>query len=160
MGFFVELADGIANGFRASASQDHERGRIERFCRELGWAVDEREGDVIRLHFKDSVAGTRKVFVTGGDSPVVLLAAYSFAILPAARVPAEVTSYLLARNVEIPFGSWQGDRDDDDDVVFGVRYVAIGRGLTAESFKFICEGLVREAMAFDERMCRAGLLGS
>lgn len=158
MGFFVELANGIADGFRASVTDDCERGRIERLCRELGWSVDERDARKISLHFKDPLAGIRKLFISHGDEPLVLIAVYSYAILPAEKVPPEVNGYLLSRSAEMPLGAWQASCDSDGDVLFSLRYVAAGRGLTAPLFKFICEALVREAGAFDERMGRAGLL--
>ena len=158
MSFLTDVTNGIVEGLRGSVSEDRERGRIDRLCRELGWSVDERDGQKIMLHFKDSLTGIRKVFISGGDEPLVLLAVYSFAILPANNVPEQVCSYLLSRSSEMSLGSWQAAADRDGDVLFSVKYVAAGRGLTAALLKFACEGMIREAASFDLRMSKAGLL--
>jgi hypothetical protein len=158
MSFLAELTQGIVEGMRGNGSGDRERGRIERCCRELAWSVDERDGDKIALHFKDPLAGIRKVYISSGDEPLVLLAVYSYAILRADSVPQEVTSHLLSRSAEMSLGAWQATQDRDGDVLFAVRYVASGRGLTAALLKFACEGMVREVVDFDQRMSKAGLL--
>jgi hypothetical protein len=160
MSFFAELTTGIIEGIRGGLSEERERGRIERLCRELGWSVDEQDGQKIALHFKDPLAGIRKVYISHGDEELVLLAVYSFAILPASSVPPEVCSHLLSRNSELSLGAWQAARDRDGDVLFNLRYVASGRGLYAALLKYACEGLVREAASFDQRMSQAGLLRS
>ena len=52
--FFGGVVDGLVNGaanhLRAAPTNGRtsDHGRIERLCGELGWAVDEREGNVIR----------------------------------------------------------------------------------------------------------------
>ncbi len=158
MSFFAELTNGFVEGIRGSVSGDQERGRIERLCRELGWSVDERDGQKIALHFKDPLAGIRKVYLSHGDEPLVMLVVYSFAILPANRLPEEVIGHLLMRSAEIGAGAWQMSVDGDGDAIFCVRYTASGRGLTAAMLKYVCQGLVREAAGFDERMSKAGLL--
>ena len=78
MRLFKDMAEGFANGFMSatvdSLRAGHPLGQsstgpslVERFCRELGWTVDERQGDAILLHFNDPIVGVRKVAITGGE---------------------------------------------------------------------------------------------
>jgi hypothetical protein len=138
------LVNGAANHRRAAptngSASDH--GRIERLCRELGWPVDEREGNVIRLHFNASDGETRKVRISGGES-----------------VPADLLAYLLRRNLDDGgLGMWGIMVNDDDDVTFLNYYMALGDGLDAEALKYICESLTSEAADFDDKLRQAGLL--
>ena len=151
MNFLTELIKGFLekDGF----------GRIERLCGEIGWAIDERGEDRIFLHFKDPFAGIRKVFIAAGDE-LVLFAVYSFAVLPAERVPHEVNGYLVLRNGQMKVGAWQAKEDDDGDVLFCVQFTTSLAGLSAGMFKLACESMICEAQAFDERMIRAGLLST
>jgi Putative bacterial sensory transduction regulator len=162
--FFGGVVDGLVNGaanMRAAPSNgsasDHRR--IERLCRELGWPVDEREGNVIRLHFNSSDGEVRKVRITGGDKSLVSFFVASDAVLPADRVPADLLGYLLRRNVgDSGIGMWGIMVDDDDDVTFLNYYMALGDGLDAEALKYICESLTSEAADFDDKLRQAGLL--
>lgn len=158
MGFFSDLTAGIVDGIRGNGSQCQENGRIERLCLELGWTVDERDRQKIMLHFKDPLVGIRKVYINHGNEPLVLFAVYSMAILPTKSVPAEICPHLLTRNAETAVGAWQLSLTDDDEALFCMRYMASGVGLTAPLLKFTCEGMIREANAFDTKMKQAGLL--
>ncbi len=157
-GFTSGFVEGAAN-YMASSERAVERGRIERLCAELGWDVDECDGKSIRLHFKDPLFGIRKVCINDGDGPVVILAAYSYAIVAASAVPKNLPPSLLMRNAELALGAWEAFVDDDK-VFFRVAYCALGNGLDARTFKFICEKLSAEAGAIDQKMQAAGLLGS
>ena len=157
MSFFAEVTQGIVEGLRGNSSADEERGRIEAYAaNSVGRSMS--SGDRIALHFKDPVAGIRKLYINSGDEALVLLAVYSYAILSAGSVPHEVSSHLLSRSAEMSFGVWQASVDRDGDVLLCVRYVAAGRGLTAALLKFAGEAMIREAIDFDQRMQRAGLL--
>jgi hypothetical protein len=113
---------------------------------------------MISLHFKDPLTGIRKVLISHGDESLVLLAAYSFAILSPNEAPHELGGHLLSRNSEMSLGAWQVSLNRNGELMFNVRYVACGGGLTAGLLKFICDGLIRETAEFDRRMAKAGLL--
>jgi hypothetical protein len=163
--FFGGVVDGLVNGAanhrRAAptngSASDH--GRIERLCRELGWPVDEREGNVIRLHFNASDGEVRKVRITGGDQSLVGFFVPSDAVLPVESVPADLLAYLLRRNLDDGgMGMWGIMVGDDEDVTFLNYYMALGDGLDAEALKYICESLTSEAADFDDKLRQAGLL--
>ena len=65
----MSLFDDLAGLFINSAGSQHtptdeyyhgEKGRIDRLCRQLGWSVNERDGESIRLHFNDPLIGMRR----------------------------------------------------------------------------------------------------
>lgn len=160
-----EFVDGIVNGgvnHREAAPAGGRaggHGRIERLCRELGWAVDEREGNVIRLHLSSADGEMRKVRITRGDESLVGFFVPSEAVLPARRVPPKLMAYLLSRNLEDSgIGMWGINVDDDDDATFVIYYMALGDGLTAQTLEYICESLAAEAAHVDDKLRRAGLL--
>lgn len=161
---FEGMARGIfgaaADRFNGASCNGHgrDRGRIERYCRELGWSVDEREGNMIKLHFKDEMIGIRKVVIHGGDNAFVGFVVVSHAILPKENVPPEVAGYLLLRNAQITFGKWQLMITDEDEAVFVLQYDALGQGLSAPVMQHICKNMIPEVAEFDRRMQRAGLL--
>jgi Putative bacterial sensory transduction regulator len=163
--FFGGVVDGLVNGAtnhrRAAPTNGSaiSHGRIERLCRELGWPVDERERNVIRLHFNGSDGEVRKVRITGVDKSLVSFFVPSDAVLPVDRVPADLLGYLLRRNLnDSGIGMWGIMVNDDDDVTFLIYYMALGDGLDAEALKYICESLTSEAADFDDRLRKAGLL--
>lgn len=160
MGIFSEIAAGFVDGLCGNGAQQQESGRIERLCAQLGWAIDERDRQKIVLHFKDPLVGIRKVYISHGNEPLVLFAVYSMAILPADSVPPEISSHLLMQSAELAVGGWQASVTDEGEVLFCIRYVASGVGLTPPLFKFICEKMIRGAGEFDAKMQQAGLLGS
>jgi hypothetical protein len=45
----------------------------------------------------------------------------------------------------------------DEVTLFFLLYRALGDGLTAQSFKYICESMMAEATAFDKKMYVAEL---
>jgi len=155
---FLEAAGREAAISYGSGRDDNERGRIERLCRQLGWSVDERLGNTILLHFNDPLGTIRKVYIDDGDEGLVSFTVYSFAIMPAQEVPEQVIGYLLRQNSDVSIGAWQVRIDDEGDALCRVAYRALGAGLKADSFKFICESMIGEAAAFDKRMHAAGLL--
>ena len=157
--FFGSVVDGIVSGAanQARSGNGSQRGRIERLCRELGWSVDERDGDSIRLHFNSADGYVRKVRISGGD--IVGFFAHSDAVFPVRSVPPNIMAYLLRRNLEDSgAGMWGMIVNEDDDATFHVSYMALGDGLDAGMLKSICESLVNEAADFDSRLRRAGLL--
>jgi hypothetical protein len=145
--------DGVLTGLNGSESD-----RIGRRCRDLGWEVDERDGNWIKLHFKDPLVGIRKVWIHGGDEALVVFNVYSHAVLAKDEVPDEVVGHLLVRNGVISTGAWGVSVDDDGDCLFFVKYYALGNGVTAPVLKYICDTMIREAAAFDRKMQAAGLL--
>lgn len=159
--FFDGFVEGIVTGAAKHAmnGRSGERGRIERLCYELGWPVDEQEGNVIRLHFNGSDGEVRKVRISGGDKSLVGFSAHSDAVLSADPIPPDILGYLLRRNLDDSgMGMWGIMVDDDDDVTFLIYYMALGDGLNAEALKYICESLSSEASDFDDKLRRAGLL--
>jgi len=158
MRLVTDLLNSLTGNARNADQDGHERGRIERLCRELGWSVAEKDDKKILLNFIDPVAGVRRIWIHGGDGPLVALMVFSFAIVPAQNVPQQVIGHLLRRNYEIPMGAWSVYVDDEDDAMFTVKYCALGAGLNTPMFKQICEQLIAEAVAFDHKMRQAGLL--
>ena len=150
MGFI----EGLVNGFVQAVGG----GRIERLCSELGWSIDERDGDQITLRFKDKITGTRDVMIGAGDDSLVLFMVFSTAVMPRDEVPDELVGYLLNRNTELGLGAWQASIDKKGNAFLGIKYAALGNGLTAGALKYICQTMVEEATEFDGRMKRAGLL--
>src|SRR5205085_1829100 len=116
MGFFQEFAEGFATTLNAIAANhavlsaasprivSQERGRIERLCSDLGWGIDERDAQSIRLHFNDPSIGIRKVGIYAGDAEVVIFLVSSMACMQSA--PPQMMEYLLERPMQIQFGSW------------------------------------------------------
>jgi hypothetical protein len=166
---FWDMVENFARGYLKAAEidaamplglgrSDNERGRIERLIRQLNWAVDERLGNSIVLHFNDARGMTRNLYIDGGDDALVSFAAYSFASMPAQEVPDEIVGHLLQRNSEAAIGAWQVIFGDEENALFRLVYRALGSGLTAESFRYIGESMVTEAAAFDERLHAAGML--
>lgn len=162
--FFEGVADACfsiaARNMRALQNgNDSAHGRIDRLCGDLGWPVDERDGNTIRLHFTGRNGGIRKVSVMDGDEPIVTLMSSSEAVISASRVPPDVMAYLLRRNLNgSGIGNWAMQLDDEDDVMFALIYQPLGEGLCPESFKFICESLVKEVADFDHKLREARLL--
>jgi hypothetical protein len=156
-GFAERIVNGAAN--RALNGRGGDRGRIERLCHELGWSVDERDGNAIRLHFNGPDGERRKVRISSGDKSIVGFYAHSDAVLPVHSVPPDLLAYLLRRNLDDSgIGMWGIIVHDDDDVTFHLCYMALGDGLDAEALKYICESLIGEAADFDAKLRQAGLL--
>ncbi len=138
--------------------QAQASGHIERLCQELGWPIDERNGEGVVLYFNDPTLGVRKVLVTEG-AKVMLISTFSGAVVPAARLPVEVMGYLLTRNTQLAAAAWQASvMDNGGSVKFALAYCALIAGLDATTFKVICEAMVKEAHEFDVKMKAAGLL--
>ena len=166
MGLLSDFIGGLADGmFFAACRADalasatyQEAGRIDRLCRELGWFVDERKGELILLHFNDP-KGVRKVMIAGGDNSLVHFATYSFATLPAKNVTGEILVYLLQRNFSnTSVGAWSLQVDESNQGSFYFEYSALGTGLDAQTLQFICGELCKEAVDFDNKLRSSGLL--
>jgi hypothetical protein len=63
-----EFASGLLDGVAGASAP--ARGRIHQLCRQLGWGVDQDDGQRIRLDFNDRNAqgGLRQVYVLNGDA--------------------------------------------------------------------------------------------
>jgi hypothetical protein len=147
MGFFQQVVNRCTGG-----------GRVERFCTQLGWPIDERDDDGIGLYFEDSVVGRRTVYIHGEDDELVAFVAMSHAILPQREVTPEMVVHLLQRNRECLPVAWSMRIGQDGRVGFVLQYLAFGEGLSAAGVKYVCQKLVAEAAEFDAKMKRAGLL--
>jgi hypothetical protein len=166
MSVWRDIFEGFTEGVLTAAAYQQaygngacDRGRIDRVCRELGWSVDEREGNVIQLHFNDPIYGIRKVRIADGDDCLVTFSTYSFAVIPAGNIPIEVLAYLLCRNLSgSGMGMWGMHVDAGDNVMFTIVYQALGDGIDAPTLKYICQSLGSEAADFDGKLREAKLL--
>jgi len=163
----MNLFDELTGLFSNAAGSQHtptdeyyhgQTGRIDRLCRQLGWSVNERDGKNTELHFTDALGKTRLVFIFGDDEPLVTFAVYSFAILPLSKVPEQVLGHLLRQNSELLQPAWQVGVNENDELLFSLRYCALGEGLTAATLKYLCETMLTEVVTFDIKMHKAGLL--
>jgi hypothetical protein len=130
---------------------------VERFCRELGWPVDERQGDAILLHFDDPVVGVRKIAITCGGR-LMSLRVWSAASMSARQIPGEIMGYLLLRNWELALAAWHVLDAGNGNAAFAMASNMLMAGMDAAVFKYACETMVNEANAFDTKMQAAGLL--
>lgn len=149
MGFI----EGFVNGFARAVSGS----RVERLCSELGWSIDGRKGNTIRLDFNDPVIGKRPVYITDDGDGLIQFKGYSFVIIHPSRIPNEVYAYLLLQNRALPFGKWLVE-EGNGEVFFALEYYAFEEGVIPPTVKVLCEQIVREAAEFDERMKKAGML--
>jgi hypothetical protein len=168
MGLFRDVAEGFANGF-LSATVDslragHPQGQfsrgpapVERLCQELGWSVDEREGEVILLHFRDPAVGVRKIAITGGDR-MMTFRVWSAATMSARQLPGEIMGHLLVRNWELALCAWHLFDAGNGNAAFALASNMLVAGMDGAVFKHVCETMVKEANAFDVKMKAAGLL--
>jgi hypothetical protein len=168
MGWLQDMAKAFADGF-ASATIDSVRAGhpqsqspldpalVERLCREVGWGVDERLGDTIVLHFKDSVMGIRKISIYCGGR-IMALRVYSAASISPRQITAEIMAYLLVRNGELAFPAWQVFEAENGNAGFALASNMLMAGVDGAVFKYACETMVIEANAFDTKMQAAGLL--
>jgi hypothetical protein len=170
MSIFKDLAQGIVMGALSAASgkpnpfltqipTNAATDRIEGFCRQLGWTIDERSGDAILLHYKDSIAGIRKLMVNcSDDGKVAVFTSFSLLDITTQNVPAEVTAEMLLRNASLLTGAWQAFKSNNGSVSFVLKYCALVDGLDSSMFKHICAELIAEVIAFDSKMRGNGLL--
>lgn len=163
MGMLGNVFEAVINATASAVAknlllQAQASGHIERLCQELGWSIDERNGEGVVLYFNDPAIGVRKVLVTEG-AKVMLISTFSGAVVPVSRVPIEVMGYLLTRNTQLAVAAWQASvMDNGGSVKFALGYCALIAGLDATAFKVISEAMVREAHEFDVKMKAAGLL--
>src|SRR5438046_564567 len=118
------MAGGVPNGNHNMRPHGTSlaRDRIEGLCRQLHWAVDERQEDQILLHFNHPQLGTRKVVIFHGDADLVTFAVFSGAYLPARSVPTEVLGHLPTRNKAVSIGGWHVSVGDNGTAFFIVLY--------------------------------------
>ena len=149
----MNLTDAVVGLVRAVSG----KGRIERLCSELGWSIDERNGDAFGLCFNCPVIGRRMVYVGNGDEALVMFVVNSHALLDARRLSGDVSNAALYQNSKSQFGKWE-PRIGDDGLRFILTYTAIGDGLTPQLFKCICEDMIKHASKFDKYMRDEGWL--
>jgi hypothetical protein len=158
MGSWTDMISDFAEGFVDSY---RSVGRIERLCRELGWSVDEREGNKIRLHFNIAGGGIRKISIVNGDECLITFLAHSSAVFAADDISPKLLAYMLCRNLEGgEIGAWgiNIDRNTRSLCSFHVIYRALGDGLNAAALQYICKSLCEETGDFEDKLRQAGLL--
>ena len=157
-----DLVEGFTSGV-ASAAAERFSGNVamsivERCCNELGWEIDERRSArEISLNFNDPITTIRQVNVFVGERGMsTSFRAASIVRIPTKQIQLQILGYLLERNVD-PFIGWECITINGN-VSFSVSYLAIAAGLNSDTFKLVCETLVKEVHEFDSRMSQAGLV--
>jgi hypothetical protein len=163
MNLFDDFLGSIASDF-VSAVADRwsisaANSAIETCCQQLGWSIHSRTNDGrMCLQFNDPLIGTRAVMVSIVDrGAYVSFMAISPVTMPAKEIPASILGYMLERNVQ-PFVLWQLAVGNNGSALFTLNYRVPTPGLHPEVFKRLCQTMTAEALAFDSRMQRAGLL--
>jgi len=160
MSLFTDFVHGVTRGLVSAATETTSAREIaETCCDEIGWSVDERpSANELYLHYKDPLLGIRKVLVTIGDQDTTLtFEVFSAASRPLGGIPIDVLGYLLARNGKM-VAAWQASERSDGTIAFALRYCTLAFGFHAAIFKFICDTMANEALAFDTEMRNVGLL--
>ena len=168
MGLFKDMMAGFATGFVSAAVESLQAGhshghssqgnaQIEQHCRQLGWEVDEREGDAILLHFNDPGVGIRKVAITSGQR-LMSFRVWSEVTMNPRQLPAEIMGYLLLRNSEMAFCAWQVFVAANGEAGFALAACTLLDGIDSAAFQFICQTMVKEMHTFETKMKAAGLL--
>ncbi len=163
MSFINDLIDGVASDVISAVADrwttSAANSAIEGCCRQLGWTIHSRTNDGrMGLRFDDPLIGTRVVMVSIMDrGAFVSFMAISAVSMPAKDIPPAVLAYLLERNVE-PFVLWQVAVGDDGSALFTLNYRVPTPGLHPQIFKLLVQKMTSEALAFDSRMHKAGLL--
>lgn len=131
---------------------------VDALCGELGWSIDERNGDTIMLNFRgDGVTELRHVLVvTCDDGDWFCFIANTRAEFPPHAVPDGLMAALLYRNKE-SFGSWYAT-ERRGVIGFACHHSAHTAGLDADTFKFICDRLLTEVGNVERELHRKGLL--
>jgi hypothetical protein len=132
---------------------------VDALCQELGWCIDERDGDTVMLNFQgDSVSPMRHVLVvTCDDGDWFCFIANTRAEYPEHAVPNGLMSSLLHRNKE-SFGSWYATERRHGLIGFACHHSAHAAGLDADTFKYICNRLLSEVGNVERELHRKGLL--
>jgi len=164
MGMFQDMLQHFTNGFVSAAVDTLRNGHassgpnvIERLCQELGWPVDERDGNTVLLHFNDPLVQIRKVAISTGEKLM------GFTVLSAVnmnprQVSTEIMGYLLVRNSTLGGSAWQMFEAGNGNAGFSVTACMLIEGMNSAMFKFLCETMVKEAHEFDAKMKAGGLL--
>ena len=174
MSFLDNLLGGVdafVTGYNAASAELHqheriyapqhlaaEHGRIERFCRELGWRPKRHENG---LWLEFNVGRSEYVVsILDSDEEIPSFLCVSNLTLPPDQVPPKVYGFLLNRNSQIALMAWHViERSRDGLASFAVRADVCADGLNASLFKHILTKMAEEVAAFDELMRSAGLLG-
>lgn len=150
MSTFSDFADGFMDGL-ANPLSKRARG-IEKLLRELGWSADERDGDLICLHF-DGPGGVRKVYISDDSSAIADFSVGSLCVVATRNLSSAVPAYLLARNESgrCP-GRWEMVYGDNGTATFCLTHSVRRDCLNAQILKWTCEALCNEAADFDGKM--------
>jgi hypothetical protein len=165
MSFINDIIDGVANDVISAVADRWTTstacGTIEACCQQLGWTIHSRTKDGrMGLRFDDPLVGTRTVMVSIMDrGAFVSFMVISGVTMPVNDVPPQIMGYMLERNVQ-PFVLWQVAVGDDGQALFTLNYRVPTPGLQPHVFKLLVQKMTSEALAFDSRMHKAGLLRS
>ena len=163
MSFVNDFFDGVASDIMSAVSDrwsiNAADSAIESCCQQLGWSIHSRTNDGrVCLHFNDPLVETRVVMVSIVDcGAYVSFMAISPATMLAKEIPASILGYMLERNVQ-PFVLWQLTVGTDGSALFTLNYRVPTPGLHPQTFKLLCQTMIAEALAFDSRMHKVGLL--
>ena len=151
MGLFTNFARGFG-GVTGN-------GQLDQLCREIGWGIDERNGDGIALYFKgDRVSSRRTVIVIhpNGDQLMSFICKCR-AVFSDRTLPDELLPAILIRNDDLTIGGWVA-KLDGGTISLSLRYTALSAGVDAASFSRICSLLIEEVAEVEANLHRNGLL--
>src|SRR5487761_1286229 len=131
---------GFAQGLTQALNGQESYGRIERCCEQLGWGIDERDGDTLGLNFKCPVTGRRTVYINSGNEPLVFFIEPSLVVVPPQKSDDGhfILGYALLSNNDTRLGKWQARFNKRQEVLLTLTYTALGDGLSAAALKYIC----------------------
>lgn len=151
------VLDFFSNG-GGTATATRGGGLLDRLCRENGWGIDEREGDVIALYFNgDRTTPRRTVLIhhAAGENFMVFncpsRAAFSH------TVPDGLMAAMLMRNHSVGIGGWTATVNGGT-VTLKLEYTALANAVDAANFKLICSMLVKEVAEIEASLQGKGLL--
>jgi hypothetical protein len=125
---------------------------IDRLCREVGWAVDQRRGDAVCLHFTDERFGVRKLMARPSVSDGVQLVVCSNLALEGSGLPRRLFAFLQERNLSASAGQWRHLPPDGGRTVLYLTFEVPAPLLSAETFRLACESMVTEAQGLDQML--------
>lgn len=164
MSFLGDLFTGVAKGLVTSASGRMQSNagirEVESLCNQAGLNIDERLDDNgLVLNFRDPLVGTRPLLITGGTTgKMAILSVASLASFAPCDLPADMGYYLLLRNKEGVFHSWQLSENSSGEIGFIACYCALVEGLDSVMFKTICEALLKEVHEVDKGLRSKGYI--
>lgn len=147
MGFWDTIASVTGNG------------RLDRICRELGWTIDERQGDGIALYFNgDRITPRRTVVVIYPEGEQIMFFACNCrGEFLGHNTSDELLGALLVHNDKVTIGGWAA-RIDGRTLTLSLQYTALAAGVDAASFKMICACMVKEVAEVEAHLQAKGLL--